>query len=98
MLGMGVVIVVLTLLLGVFALLSLTVRRMEQPIPVTASTTQAAATSTAPGSCGELRLIGVSDRDAALIMAIVADELQAPLHTLRFQSIRAMNHEGGSLQ
>ena len=40
------------------------------------------------GSVGEIALHGVPDRTAALIMAIVADELQAPLNELRFISIR----------
>lgn len=42
---------------------------------------------TAPGSCGELVLKKVKDRDAALIMAIVADQMQTPLNELRFKSI-----------
>lgn len=41
----------------------------------------------APGSCGELVLKKVKDRDAALIMAIVADKMQTPLNELRFKSI-----------
>ncbi len=41
----------------------------------------------APGSCGELLLIKTSDREAAMIMAIVADELGVPLNTLRFKKI-----------
>lgn len=41
----------------------------------------------APGSCGELQLIKTTDREAAMIMAIVADELGVPLNTLRFKKI-----------
>lgn len=36
---------------------------------------------------GGLKLTNVSDKDAALIMAIVADELKTPLNELRFISI-----------
>ena len=39
-------------------------------------------------SMGQLDLHDVSDRDAALIMAIVANKLEAPLNTLVFKSIK----------
>lgn len=39
-------------------------------------------------SQGQCDLHNVSDRDAALIMAIVADKLDAPLNTLVFKSIK----------
>lgn len=42
----------------------------------------------APGSAGELKLYDVSDRDAAMIMAIVANKTGKPLNELRFISIR----------
>ena len=42
----------------------------------------------APGSAGDLKLYDTDPRDAAMIMAIVADELQKPLNELRFISIR----------
>lgn len=42
----------------------------------------------APGSAGEVALYDTDPRDAAMIMAIVADELQKPLNELRFISIR----------
>lgn len=45
----------------------------------------------APGSCGDLVLKNVSDRDAAMIMAIVADTMQTPLNELRFKSIKLVD-------
>ena len=42
----------------------------------------------APGSAGELNLYDTDPRDAAMIMAIVADELGKPLNELRFLSIK----------
>lgn len=42
----------------------------------------------APGSAGELMLYDTDPRDAALIMAIVADHLGKPLNELRFKSIK----------
>ena len=42
----------------------------------------------APGSAGELKLYDTDPKDAAMIMAIVADHLGKPLNELRFKSIR----------
>ena len=56
-----------------------------QPIPKAA-----VEIPTAPGSAGELKLYNVADKDAAMIMAIVANELQVPLNTLRFKSIKEL--------
>ncbi|MDO4182532.1 MAG: OadG family transporter subunit [Coriobacteriia bacterium] len=42
----------------------------------------------APGSAGDLKLYDTDPRDAAMIMAIVADELGKPVNELRFISIR----------
>lgn len=42
----------------------------------------------APGSAGELKLYGTDPKDAAMIMAIVADTLGKSLNELRFISIR----------
>ncbi|MBQ3138507.1 MAG: OadG family protein [Ruminococcus sp.] len=42
----------------------------------------------APGSAGHVKLNGVPEKDAAMIMAIVADKLQTPLNELRFISIK----------
>ena len=42
----------------------------------------------APGSAGELKLYDTDPRTAAMLMAIVADEMQVPLNELRFLSIR----------
>ena len=42
----------------------------------------------APGTAGEVKLYDVADRDAAMIMAIVADKMGRPLNELRFKSIK----------
>ena len=42
----------------------------------------------APGTAGELKLYDTDPRDAAMVMAIVADKLGKPLNELRFKSIR----------
>ena len=42
----------------------------------------------APGSAGDLKLYDTDPKDAAIIMAIVADSLGKPLNELRFKSIK----------
>ena len=42
----------------------------------------------APGSAGHIKLYDVPDKEAAMIMAIVADKMQKPLNELRFISIK----------
>lgn len=42
----------------------------------------------APGSAGELKLYDTDPRDAAMVMAIVADTLGKPINELRFISIK----------
>ena len=42
----------------------------------------------APGTAGEVKIYDTDPKDAAMIMAIVADKLQKPLNELRFVSIK----------
>ncbi len=45
----------------------------------------------AKGSAGHIKLHDVPDKEAAMIMAIVADTLQTPLNELHFISIKEVN-------
>lgn len=47
----------------------------------------------ASGTCGELKLVNTDEHDAAMIMAIVADETKTPLNELRFKSIKRVEEE-----
>lgn len=47
----------------------------------------------APGSAGELKLYDTDPRDAAMIMAIVADALGKPINKLRFISIKEVKED-----
>lgn len=53
-------------------------------------------TEIAKGTYGELKLINTDEREAAMIMAIVADETQTPLNELRFVSIKRI--DGGDIK
>ena len=55
--------------------------------------TPIAPPKTAPGSAGEVKLFDVPDKEAAMIMAIVADKLQKPLNELRFISIKEVKDD-----
>ena len=56
--------------------------------PAAAPVAAAPASAPAPGSAGKLKLYDTPDRDAAMIMAIVADKMGKPLNELRFISIK----------
>ena len=47
----------------------------------------------APGTAGELKLYDTDPRDAAMVMAIVADTLGKPLNELRFISIKEVKED-----
>ena len=53
-----------------------------------AETAEPAPKKAAPGTAGELKLYDTDPRDAAMVMAIVADTLGKPLNELRFKSIK----------
>ena len=56
--------------------------------PVAAAPAPVREAPKAPGTAGELKLYDTDPRDAAMIMAIVADTMKKPLNELRFISIR----------
>lgn len=60
----------------------------KESFEVSASVQNTAGMVPAKGSIGEINLHDVDDKTAALLIAIVADEIKAPLNELRFISIR----------
>lgn len=96
-LGILVVFVVLIVLMGAIQVQNIVISKLESkgkeaaPAPVTLPETPAPAATPAKlarGSCGGIMLHDVPDATAAMIMAIVADELKTPLNELRFISIQ----------
>ena len=55
---------------------------------VTAAPVTAAAAVEAPGTAGQLKLHDVPPKTAAMLMAIVANQMGKPLNELRFISIK----------
>ena len=62
------------------------------PAPAAPAPAAAPAPKAAPvlatGTAGECKLYNVGDREAAMLMAIVANKLGKPLNTLRFKSMK----------
>ena len=92
--GICVVFFALILLIGVIKIMTIEPKKEGAPAAAGAGagTAPAAAAKAdkplAPGTAGDLKLYDTDPRDAAMIMAIVADEMKKPLNELRFISIR----------
>lgn len=99
-LGIAVVSVMLALLMGVIFIMGRTMVQNKkaakaqpapqpepQPAPAPAPSPNAGKVP-ARGSLGDVDLHSVDDRTAAILMAIVADKMGAPLNELRFISIK----------
>ena len=103
-LGISVVFIVLLLLMVVIYIMSLFFKKGKKseaaPSAEPAVTAAAAVSAPAPagaelarGSCGGIKLHGVPDKTAAMLMAIVADKLGQPLNQLHFVSIKEIKEK-----
>lgn len=91
--GICVVFVALILIMAMIKILVAVTSKKSAPKASAADSAPAAAAPKAepvlaPGTAGELNLYDTDPRDAAMVMAIVADELKKPLNELRFISIK----------
>lgn len=105
--ALGYSILGLAIVFSVLIVLMLVIKVMEKftargqdvqvsaPVAVSAAPVpaEAAPVKPAPGTAGELKLYNVNERDAAMVMAIVADSLGKPLNELRFISIREVTNQ-----
>ena len=92
-LGYAVVFIGLTLLMTVIVIVGkvFTAKKAapaEEKAAPAAAAAPAAPKKLAPGSAGDVKLYDTDPRDAAMIMAIVANKLGKPLNELRFRSIK----------
>ena len=93
-LGFAIVFAALIILWGIIAITAKVlgaVTSKPAAAPAAAAAAPAAAAPSAPpapGSAGEVKLFDVPDKQAAMLMAIVADKMQKPLNELRFKSIK----------
>jgi len=94
LLGYAVVFIGLILLMTVIVIMGkIMTSRKKAPAPtapVQAAAPEAPAVQgpVAPGSAGQIKLYDVPDKEAAMLMAIVADKMGKPLNELRFKSIK----------
>ena len=97
LLGYAVVFVGLIALMAVIMIVGkIMVAKKTAPAAAPAAAAAAAAPASAPkavpalatGTAGECKLYNVGDREAAMLMAIVASKTGKPLNQLRFISIR----------
>ena len=94
-LGYAVVFVGLIALMAVIMIVG-KIMVAKKTAPAAAPAAAAAAPAPAPkaapvlatGTAGECKLYNVGDREAAMLMAIVANKLGKPLNTLRFKSMK----------
>lgn len=99
LLGYAVVFIGLILLMAVMMIMgAIMVSRAKKaaaaaPAAAAVPTAPAAPKAPAPGSAGELKLYDTDPRDAAMVMAIVADTLGKPLNELRFKSIKEVKED-----
>ena len=95
LLGYAVVFIGLIALMAVIMIVGkIMVAKKTAPAAAPAGATAApapapkAAPALATGTAGECKLYNVGDREAAMLMAIVANKLGKPLNTLRFKSMK----------
>lgn len=93
-LGLAVVFLMLIILMAIIKVMGKFLEEKKAPAAPKAAAAPAPAAApavpkaVAPGSAGNVDLHSVEPKTAAMIMAIVADELGAPINELRFISIR----------
>ena len=88
LLGYLVVFIGLTLLMIVVIIVGKIMVAKTKKADVKSAVPAAAPKKLAPGSAGDVKIYDTDPRDAAMIMAIVADKLGKPLNELRFRSIK----------
>lgn len=93
LLGYAVVFVGLIVLMWVVMLMGRFMLRRDKKPAAAEVPAAPAAKPEAAGTAGELKLYDTDPRDAAMIMAIVADTLGKPLNELRFISIREVRED-----
>ncbi len=97
LLGYVVVFIGLVMLMAVMmimgAIMVSRAKKAQAAAPAAAPAAPAAPKAEAPGTAGELKLYDTDPRDAAMVMAIVADTLGKPLNQLRFKSIKEVKED-----
>lgn len=91
LLGYAVVffgLILLMIVMILFSKLFTLENKKSQPVVITEEPVISPLRAAAPGSAGKLKLYNTDPKTAAMLMAIVADNLQKPINELRFISIK----------
>ena len=88
---LGLILLMITVMIMSKIMMALAAKKAAA-VPAPAPAAPAPA-KPAPGTAGELKLYDTDPRDAAMIMAIVADTLGKPLNELRFISIKEVKDD-----
>lgn len=91
LIGMVLIMAVLFFLMLIIKLMSYLVNKGE--VQYEKNVEKKTKPQHADGTCGDLKLIDTNEKEAALIMAIVADTLNEPLNELRFISIKKIKED-----
>ncbi len=87
--GDWIALAIVLVVLAAFAIWVLIKKSKKTPeVTEAISVCEPAEAPKAPGSAGKLKLYNVEPKTAAMIMAIVADQMGKPLNELRFISIK----------
>lgn len=92
-LGYAVVFLGLVLLMVVVLLLGRLLTSRTSKSAAAAPASPPTEAPTAPGSAGQVKLYGVPDKEAAMLMAIVANKMGKPLNELNFSSIKEVTED-----
>ena len=93
LIGFFLTIAVLMLLWGFIALMKFVLGKCENIKKPAKKIAVEEKIELAPGSSGQIKTNGVPDKEVAMIMAIVADELQTPLNELKFISVKEIKED-----
>ena len=94
--GLSIVFIVLISLSLIIKLVSIIVRQFKSPESKTEIVPEqptGGELQTFAYADGEMKLIDVDEKTAALIMAIISDQTEIPLSELQFKSIRLLKQE-----
>ncbi|HAZ18549.1 MAG TPA: hypothetical protein DCY74_08450 [Clostridiales bacterium] len=85
------VLIILYIIIRFFSIIIGNFNRVETACPIEREAESAPNLNTVPHvSCGTMKLIGVDEPTAAMVMAIVSDKTDIPLEELCFKSIKAI--------
>lgn len=91
-LGLGILMAILYIMGAVFKAKAKK-KQTQTAVPDAVKAPAEAEKPLAPGSAGHVKLFDVPDKEAAMVMAVVAHKMQKPLNELHFISIQEVKSD-----